>query len=164
MPATMPFPPGTRVRERGKQQIMIVAGQAGLAAVRPSAANIHLYPGTSSNRPGMVVCKWTDARGRPISKAFPTASLELADAQASGASPELIQAAAGLYAAFRETQQRAPGDPVYQAALARLSQLQGAVQAAGGRIHMHNQDDAINGRPIVLDAAGTVIPDMTPRR
>lgn len=65
------FAKGTRVREKGKRQIMTVKGEAGLIAHRTRAT----AGGTSRAR--QIVCEWRSAKGAMHSKPFLATALEL---------------------------------------------------------------------------------------
>lgn len=66
------FKKGDQVREIGKQQVMIVEEDAGLAAV---ATRSGLSRRVSSS--GMVVCSWRDNNGKHIQRSFADDGLEL---------------------------------------------------------------------------------------
>ncbi len=65
--------PGTRVRERGKRQVMIVKGPAGLSASGTRAGR------TLVNIAHKVVCEWRTTKGALRSSAFLVSALEVVD-------------------------------------------------------------------------------------
>lgn len=65
------FKPGDKVRERGKKTVMTVKGNAGLASNSVTRTTVAMV--------GRLVCEWTNARGRLVSRSFTTLSLEPAE-------------------------------------------------------------------------------------
>ncbi len=65
--------PGTKVRERGKRQVMIVKGHVGLAV---AGSSIGRKPVNVAHK---VVCEWRTAKGSLRSRGFLVSALEVVD-------------------------------------------------------------------------------------
>ena len=65
------FKRGDKVRQVGKAQVMVVEGDAGLAAVSTN-------PGNVATLRGMIICSWVNDKGKTIQKSFAEQGLEVA--------------------------------------------------------------------------------------